>query len=201
MGDPLKDTSGPSLNILIKLSAILSLVFAPFFVQYGGILLGRPQPGPKRSVVACRATVLKIRGRKPPYFSSHSVLPVSKWYSIQPLFGSHATRVSRRFPQRSDCFNTLIDSERIGVLYDQVSDRRIECVVGHLYKSPVAVHRALDVHCPKADLYSGTRPQRSVLQEQQARPLEDIVISSFWYFEESDLLQHTLCCSYYYHQT
>jgi len=37
--DPLKDTSGPSLNILIKLSAILSLVFAPFFVQYGGILL------------------------------------------------------------------------------------------------------------------------------------------------------------------
>ncbi|MEX2481088.1 MAG: V-type H(+)-translocating pyrophosphatase [Gammaproteobacteria bacterium] len=40
VGDPLKDTSGPSLNILIKLSAILSLVFVPFFVQYGGVLLG-----------------------------------------------------------------------------------------------------------------------------------------------------------------
>ncbi|MCH7816214.1 MAG: V-type H(+)-translocating pyrophosphatase [Proteobacteria bacterium] len=40
VGDPLKDTSGPSLNILIKLSAILSLVFAPFIVQYGGVLLG-----------------------------------------------------------------------------------------------------------------------------------------------------------------
>ena len=39
VGDPLKDTSGPSLNILIKLSAILSLVFAPFFVNNGGILL------------------------------------------------------------------------------------------------------------------------------------------------------------------
>jgi len=39
VGDPMKDTSGPSLNILIKLSAILSLVFAPFFVEYGGILL------------------------------------------------------------------------------------------------------------------------------------------------------------------
>ena len=38
VGDPFKDTSGPSLNILIKLSAILSLVFVPFFVQYGGIL-------------------------------------------------------------------------------------------------------------------------------------------------------------------
>ncbi|TDJ64157.1 MAG: V-type H(+)-translocating pyrophosphatase [Proteobacteria bacterium] len=40
VGDPLKDTSGPSLNILIKLSAILSLVFVPFFVQYGGIFGG-----------------------------------------------------------------------------------------------------------------------------------------------------------------
>lgn len=31
VGDPLKDTSGPSLNILIKLMAILSLVFADLF--------------------------------------------------------------------------------------------------------------------------------------------------------------------------
>lgn len=31
VGDPLKDTSGPSLNILVKLMAILSLVFAEFF--------------------------------------------------------------------------------------------------------------------------------------------------------------------------
>ena len=38
VGDPLKDTSGPSLNILLKLQAILSLVFVPFFVNYGGIL-------------------------------------------------------------------------------------------------------------------------------------------------------------------
>ena len=39
VGDPFKDTSGPSLNILMKLMAILSLVFAPFFVAHGGILL------------------------------------------------------------------------------------------------------------------------------------------------------------------
>jgi H(+)-translocating pyrophosphatase len=38
VGDPLKDTSGPSLNILIKLMAILSLVFVPFFVEHGGVL-------------------------------------------------------------------------------------------------------------------------------------------------------------------
>ena len=31
VGDPFKDTSGPSLNILIKLMAIVSLVFAPIF--------------------------------------------------------------------------------------------------------------------------------------------------------------------------
>jgi inorganic pyrophosphatase len=35
VGDPLKDTSGPSLNILIKLMAIISLVFAPAFTSSG----------------------------------------------------------------------------------------------------------------------------------------------------------------------
>ncbi len=40
VGDPFKDTSGPSLNILMKLMAILSVVFAPFFLKYGGLLLG-----------------------------------------------------------------------------------------------------------------------------------------------------------------
>lgn len=35
MGDPLKDTSGPSLNILVKLMAVESLVFAPFIASCG----------------------------------------------------------------------------------------------------------------------------------------------------------------------
>lgn len=38
VGDPLKDTSGPSINILIKLSAITSLVFGQFFVNTAYLL-------------------------------------------------------------------------------------------------------------------------------------------------------------------
>jgi K(+)-stimulated pyrophosphate-energized sodium pump len=30
VGDPLKDTSGPSMNILVKLTGIVALVLAPY---------------------------------------------------------------------------------------------------------------------------------------------------------------------------
>ena len=39
VGDPLKDTSGPSLNILVKLMAILSLVFTEFFCKTGYLVV------------------------------------------------------------------------------------------------------------------------------------------------------------------
>jgi K(+)-stimulated pyrophosphate-energized sodium pump len=36
VGDPFKDTSGPSINILIKVVTVVSLVFVPFFLTLGG---------------------------------------------------------------------------------------------------------------------------------------------------------------------
>lgn len=40
VGDPFKDTSGPSMNILIKLTSIVSLIIAPYIAGGNGILGG-----------------------------------------------------------------------------------------------------------------------------------------------------------------
>ena len=38
VGDPMKDTSGPSLNIMIKLMSIVALVLAPVLVNFSGLI-------------------------------------------------------------------------------------------------------------------------------------------------------------------
>ena len=45
VGDPFKDTSGPSLNILVKLMCVVALVLAPLFVRIHGIGLADESPG------------------------------------------------------------------------------------------------------------------------------------------------------------
>merc|ERR1712193_586988 len=42
VGDPLKDTSGPSLNIVVKLSAIMSLVFGNVIANFSNPKTGGP---------------------------------------------------------------------------------------------------------------------------------------------------------------
>ena len=40
VGDPCKDTSGPSLNILIKLMSMVSVVFAPVVIKFAPVIQG-----------------------------------------------------------------------------------------------------------------------------------------------------------------
>ena len=52
VGDPFKDTSGPSMNIVVKLMSVVSLVLAPWFVDVHGMAGVRagepPSPCPRR---------------------------------------------------------------------------------------------------------------------------------------------------------
>jgi len=43
VGDPFKDTSGPSMNIVIKLMSVVSLVLAPWFARVHGVAIVEPE--------------------------------------------------------------------------------------------------------------------------------------------------------------
>ncbi len=60
VGDPFKDTSGPSMNILIKLMSIVSLVIAPHIAVTGGHSSHTPEPAPVVAPVVSEPAVSPV---------------------------------------------------------------------------------------------------------------------------------------------
>jgi polyisoprenoid-binding protein YceI len=56
VGDPFKDTSGPSMNILIKLMSIVSLVIAPYIYGIGG--------GPEKAAIITEVKKCVVDGKE-----------------------------------------------------------------------------------------------------------------------------------------
>jgi K(+)-stimulated pyrophosphate-energized sodium pump len=59
VGDPFKDTSGPSMNILIKLMSVVALVLAPWFVRVHGINVVGSGDAPAMPDLALVLTAMK----------------------------------------------------------------------------------------------------------------------------------------------
>ena len=61
VGDPFKDTSGPSLNILLKLMSVVALVLAPFLVQDDVATVKADEPKEKTEIVVTANQIEEIK--------------------------------------------------------------------------------------------------------------------------------------------
>jgi hypothetical protein len=62
VGDPFKDTSGPSMNILIKLMSVVSLVLAPWFLRVGQVGVDADAAGVQSMIDAVRGAIAFLLG-------------------------------------------------------------------------------------------------------------------------------------------
>lgn len=61
VGDPFKDTSGPSLNILLKLMSVVALVLAPFLVKDDVATVKADEPKEKTEIVVTANQIEEIK--------------------------------------------------------------------------------------------------------------------------------------------
>jgi len=96
VGDPLKDTSGPALNILMKLMAIISVVFAPAFlaVNNGGGLISYLMPSPSASIAFTNLAAVGVVGG--PANNDASSLFVASVFLIGALSGMGGLFLTQR---------------------------------------------------------------------------------------------------------
>ena len=88
VGDPFKDTSGPSLNVLIKTMTMMALMLAPAYKNFGEVRAGRGQGAPRASSRA--PPIARTRARLTPAPPSSVMLP--------PRSGTASARRARSSP-------------------------------------------------------------------------------------------------------
>ncbi len=90
VGDPFKDTSGPSMNILIKLTCLVGLVIAPILGGHGSEEAHAEEPAAKTEMVAPAADITTIPEGEWYVDSSHTYVDFSIRHFLAQSKGSFA---------------------------------------------------------------------------------------------------------------